>query len=101
MIETYVVDCSVAAKWTLREPGDAAALVLLDRYVNAEISLIAPDLLLSEFGSLLAKRHRRKDMTADETQLAFEFILRSAPQLFETPPLVGRALDLATRHQLS
>jgi len=31
-METFVVDCSVAAKWLLPEPGADAALTLLERF---------------------------------------------------------------------
>src|ERR1700690_4464771 len=45
MPETFVIDCSVAAKWVLPEPGRPSALRLLDRHLAGEISLIAPDLI--------------------------------------------------------
>jgi len=53
----------VAAKWMLPEPDSAAALELFVRYEAGEISLIAPDLLLAEFASVLAKRSRRKQIS--------------------------------------
>jgi len=61
MSETYVLHCSVTAKWVLPEPDRAPALRWLDQFESGEISLIAPDLLLAEFASLLAKRNRRKE----------------------------------------
>src|SRR5258708_13028164 len=51
MPETFVLDCSVAAKWVLPEPDRTPALRLFERYASGEISLIAPDLLLAEFAS--------------------------------------------------
>jgi predicted nucleic acid-binding protein len=40
----------------LPEPDRSAALRLFDRYESGEILRIAPDLLLAELASLLAKR---------------------------------------------
>ena len=100
-MQTFVLDCSVAAKWVLPEPDRPLARGLLDRYVAGEISLIAPDLLLVEVASLLAKCHRRKQISADQAREAFEFMSKSAPQLFDTRPRLSRALDLSLRHQMS
>jgi hypothetical protein len=47
----------------LPEPHRAPALRLFERYKSEEILLIAPDLLLAEFASLLAKRNRRKQIS--------------------------------------
>ena len=101
MKETFVLDCSVAAKWVLPEPDGAPALRLFDRYVSGEISLIAPDLLLAEFASLLAKHSRRKQISTDQARKAFHLMTRCAPQLFDMRPRLFRALDLSLQHQMS
>ena len=72
MPETFVLDCSVAAKWVLPEPDREPALRLFERYSSGEISLIAPDLLLAEFASLLAKRNRRKQISPVQAHEAFQ-----------------------------
>ena len=71
MPEMLVVDCSVAAKWVLAEPGEIDAFRLLDQQALGELSLIAPDLLLTEFASLIAKRKRRKQMPAAQATPGF------------------------------
>jgi predicted nucleic acid-binding protein len=101
MPETFVVDCSVAAKWMLPEPGRAPALELFRRYSTGEIFLLAPDLLLAEFASLMTKRTRRKMLSAGQSRQAFTLMERYAPRLFDTRPRLSRALDLSLRHQLS
>ena len=101
MPETFVVDCSVAAKWVLPEPGRAGALAWFERYASGEVSLIAPDLLLAEFASLVGKRSRRKSMSAQQAHRAFALITKYAPRLFDMRPYLSRALDLSLRHQLS
>jgi len=100
MAETFVLDCSVAAKWTLPEPDRAPAQRLLQRYESGEIALIAPDLILAEFASLLAKRSRRKEMSADQAAQAYRLLTRCAPRLFDTRRLLQSALDLSLRRHL-
>jgi hypothetical protein len=78
-----VLDCSVAAKWVLPEPGRAPALRVLEQYESGEISLIAPDLLLAELANLLAKRHRRKEISAEQAAQAFHLMRQCAPRLLD------------------
>jgi len=101
MPDTFVLDCSVAAKWVLPESGRAAALDLYERYQSGNILLIAPDILVAEFASLVAKRNRRRQISADQAHQAFALMTRCTPRLFDTRPLVLHALDLSLRHQLS
>ena len=101
MPERLVVDCSVAAKWILPEPGRDAALRLLKQYETGEILLIAPDLLLAEFASLLAKRSRRKEISAREAGYAFDLMQRFAPRLFDMRSRIRRAFSIALEHHLS
>jgi predicted nucleic acid-binding protein len=101
MKETFVLDCSVAAKWVLPEPGSEPALRLFDRYVSGEISLIAPDLLLAEFASLLAKQTRRKLITIEQARKAYHLMTQCAPPLFDTSPRLFGALHLALQHHMS
>lgn len=101
MPEILVVDCSVAAKWVLPEPDRDPAMALLDRYGSGGISLIAPDLLLAEFASLLAKRTRRKQLSVEQAQRGFGLMNLCAPRLFDTRPRLPRALQLSLNYQLS
>ena len=101
MPETFVLDCSVAAKWVLPEPDGEPALRLFERYRSGELLLIAPDLLLAEFASLLAKRNRRKQISGEQAHEAFRLMTRCAPKLFDMRPLLVRALELSLRHQMS
>jgi predicted nucleic acid-binding protein len=101
MPDTFVLDCSVAAKWVFHESGRAAALDLYKRYQSGNILLIAPDILLAEFASLLAKRNRRRQISAQQAHQAFALMTKSAPRLFETRALIFHAMDLSLEHQLS
>ena len=101
MPEKFVLDCSVAAKWVLPEPGREAALALFERQAAGEIALIAPDLLLAEFASLVAKHNRRKQISAAQAREAFTLLTLCAPRLYDTRPRIVHALDLSLRYQLS
>ncbi len=101
MPDTVVLDCSVAAKWILPEPDRAAALRLLDGYEAGEVALIAPDLLLAEFASLVARRNRRKQLTAEQAQEASRLMGKCAPRLFDTCSRLPHALELSRRYCLS
>jgi predicted nucleic acid-binding protein len=96
--ETLVVDCSVAAKWELQEPGRPEALRLLDEQESGAILLIAPDLLLIEFASLIAKHVRRAQMPTAQAYWAFRLMETAELRLFET---LGAAVDLAFNNQMS
>lgn len=101
MSDSLVVDCSVAAKWALVEPGDVEASQLLDEQESGRVSLIAPDLLLMEFASLITKRVRRKQLSVDQARGMFWVIEQSDLKFFETRPLLGAALELALATQMS
>ena len=85
----------------LPEPGHAQAIEILEQYESGTVSLIAPDLLLAEFASLLAKRNRRKEISAAQAATAFEFMTKCTPRLLETRPRLSRALALSLQYQLS
>lgn len=79
MPDTFVLDCSVAAKWVLPEPDRAPAIEWFERYATGEVLLIAPDILLAEFASLVAKRNRRKQFSAKQAHEAFSLMTKCAP----------------------
>ena len=101
MADIFVLDCSVAAKWVLPEPDRAPALALLDQYASGKVQLIAPDILLAEFASLVSKHHRRKLISAEQANGAFALMTRCVPRLLETRPRLPHALNLSLKYQLS
>lgn len=52
----YVVDASVVSKWLLPEAYKDNADRLLRDFVNQDVGLIAPDLIIGEVGNVLWKR---------------------------------------------
>jgi len=68
-----VVDASVVLKWFLPEPDSAAADLLLEKFLNDEVELLAPDLMLVEAANALWKRAMiRKELSADEASSSIE-----------------------------
>ncbi len=101
MADLLVIDASVAAKWVLPEPGRAAATRLMERYAAGEITLLAPDLLMAECASLLAKRNRRKQLSVEQARDAFRLLRKFAPRLVEMRLRLSQALELSLRDRLS
>jgi predicted nucleic acid-binding protein len=85
----------------LPEADRDAALVWFGRWSVGEVLLIAPDLLLAEVASLLAKRHGRGQMSAGQAREGFALLSKCAPRLFETCPRLDRAMDLSLRYGIS
>ena len=101
MADTFVLDCSVAAKWVLPEPDRPIAVEWLERHKSGEVRLIAPELLLIELASLLVKRNSQKDISASQVHAAYSLVAESSITLFEIRPLFSGALDLSLRHHMS
>jgi predicted nucleic acid-binding protein len=92
---SLVVDVSVVVKWFAPEPGSAQASAL-----RASHQLLAPDLLVAEFGNVLWKKVRMGLMTAGEARTAAADFVRAGPvSLHPTTPLLAPALDIATHYQ--
>ena len=73
-----VLDASVVVKWFVEEDGSDKALALRDRYVDGELRIIAPELLV--FEALNALRYKglfsREELAgAAEALEAFSFTL--------------------------
>lgn len=65
MVESFVVDASVVAKWfSTGEANDAEARALKDSYVGGRVDLCAPDLLFFEVANSIWKNPRIKTKTA-------------------------------------
>jgi predicted nucleic acid-binding protein len=90
-MKTMVVDASVAAKWFFPEEHSPAALRLL----TGRRGLTAPDLLVAEFGNLIWKRVRRREVTPEEATSIIRDFLRLPLTLISSVPLLPSSLELA------
>ena len=96
----YVVDAKVVLKWFLREPDSAAADFLLEKFLNDEVELLAPDLILVETASALWKRANvRKELSVREASLIYRDLLTLPLSLIASRTLADAALQLALTHR--
>jgi predicted nucleic acid-binding protein len=84
-----VIDASVAIKWVIDEPGTNEALSLLRH------RLYAPDLLAAECANILWKKVRRKELSAEEAELAARLLQRADIELAPMRALLEPATRLA------
>jgi len=97
-----VVDASVVLKWFLPEPDSAAADILLEKFLNDEVELLAPDFLLVEAASALWKRVMiRKELSADEATLIYRDLLTLPLTLSPSGTVADAALQVALKHNHS
>jgi predicted nucleic acid-binding protein len=86
-----VVDASTVAKWFFPEEFSSQARRLL----SPRRTLIAPDLIWSELGSIVWKRVRRGDISAREATELSADLVRIPVVVVPTQPLFAGALELA------
>jgi predicted nucleic acid-binding protein len=91
----YVLDSSVALKWVLPESDSARAIRLRDEYRNGKHQLLAPDIFTPEIANGLASAERQARIKTGESAVLLLDILRAAPAIYPTPPLLLRAMVLA------
>ena len=88
-----VVDASVAVKWVVPDDGETedgtdAALALLER------GLLAPDLLLAEFGNVMWKKVRRGQAGVEQASDALR-ILPTIVSLVPASSYIDKAFEIA------
>lgn len=92
-----VVDASVAVKWFVPEELSTEARVLL----AADHQLLAPDLLWAEFGNVLWKKHRRRELDQRTTHRLLRDFSRVPIEFHATERWTETALELAIRHGIT
>ncbi len=90
-----VVDASVAVKWLLPEPGDAAA----QRLLTGSESLLGPALMRVEVAAAIARKARCGEIDAQDAETAaelwFQAIIDGVVALVPDEVDLPRALQLA------
>jgi predicted nucleic acid-binding protein len=91
-----VVDASVALKWYVPEPDSDRAR----RILGGGDELIAPDLLVAEFGNILWKKVRRGELAdAEAEEIAEQFTSRCPVLIRPSGPYLRPALEIGLRLQ--
>ena len=86
-----VADASIIAKLFFDEPKSAAAT----KAVAAAEELLAPELIWAELASVVWKRHRRGEITAEQAGGICGEMLRTPIEDFPLRPLTPLAMELA------
>ena len=95
-LKTVVVDASLAIKWILDEPRSREARELLADWTEAEVGMLAPELLAWEIGRALYERIIRGELSIPEGREALQAVLETGPELISDISSYGRALQLAS-----
>jgi predicted nucleic acid-binding protein len=91
----WIVDAGVAIKWFVPEPDSALAHVLLSRPGQ----LLAPDIIVPEFGNVLWKKVRRGEISrGDADRFVQSFLTRRPLDIRPSHSLLRHALDIATTY---
>src|ERR1041384_4985061 len=87
----YVADASIAVKWYVPYiHADAAA-----RLLDPAHELHAPDLILPEFGNIIWKKIRRREITADKGREIIQAFLAVPLLKHPATPLLEPAFEIA------
>ena len=87
----WVVDASVAVKWFLPEVHSAEAVRLL----RDDYQLFAPDLIWAEFGNVLWKKWRQREIEADVARRILEDFRRFPLEVRSSDTLLASAWTIA------
>jgi predicted nucleic acid-binding protein len=88
--ERLVVDASVAIKWVVSETGNERAITLLD------YNLVVPDLLFAECANVLWRKLRRREISAEEADIAAQALEQADLTVVSTRGYVTRAVTIAS-----
>jgi predicted nucleic acid-binding protein len=79
----------------MKEADSGKAIRLRDEYKNGVHQLLAPDIFLPEIANALASAERQGRIKTGESAILLHDVVRAAPLLHPTPPLLLRAMALA------
>lgn len=92
----YVVDASVLVKWYIPEQLSEQAQEIMLSAIKGEVSLFAPDLILSEVGNVLWKKGRRGELTPEEIREVADAVIQlSLVTIVSSNVLLTGALEIA------
>lgn len=95
---SYVLDCSVAIRWFVAQTHWQAAVSLLDRFGRGEITFIAPDVIVPEFGHVMRKLVVGRKLTSERGHAFLGGLLKLPVEMEPARSLAPRALELALEH---
>lgn len=96
---SFVVDCSVAARWLLPDEATPYTEAVFDLLATQDA--VVPALLLSEFANVFLKLSRQRKLTADQAAGAVERCAQLGLEIDRQTPDPARLFALATQYGLS
>ena len=98
MRKAVVIDASLAAMWAIPEIFTPQALALANRWVQDDVLLIAPCLILVEVTNAFYRRVVRGEIELSTAIAALHVVMEFGIEIREEPGLHSQAIKLA--HQL-
>lgn len=100
---SFVLDANVAVKWAFpaREPLADESLRLLDRYIDAQIDFVVPDIFWAEIYSVLWKGARRGRWSRDDAESAAADMIARDFATVPSQALLAEALKIAFAYERS
>ncbi len=93
-----VVDSGVAVKWFVVEPYSVQAVSILEEYDKGTTTLLAPDLIYSEFGNIIWKKQKFQGLDTNDGQEIIQAFSTLSLRITPSVDLVNDAYTLATVH---
>lgn len=98
-LKNVVLDSSVVIKWFSEEEGTSISLELREKYINGELIIVVPDLLLYEIANALRYNKLLKE---NDVQEAVESIIRLGIDIIvPTKEIMDLAISLAFKYNLT
>jgi predicted nucleic acid-binding protein len=100
-VKAWVVDASVAAKWFPpldREPLASEAHAVLNRWIQGEIDLLAPDLIWIEIANILWRSVRQNRCSLREADSVLALMHEQGLPTVPAQALLDSAFRIAVRH---
>ena len=97
-MNSYVLDVSVAAKWSLPSPNEPYAehaAALLNRYVQGEVRFVVPDLFWDELANVFWKAARQGRWSRSDAETAIRSAVQREIPTVSAPTLIEDALEIA------
>ena len=93
----YVLDSSVAFKWSVPETDTDKALRLRDDFRGGLHELIAPDIFPQELAHALTRAERQGRIAVGQAELFWDDVMITPPVLHPSLPVTARAIELSSR----
>jgi predicted nucleic acid-binding protein len=93
----YVLDSSVAFKWSVPETDSDKALRLRDDFRAGVHDLIAPDIFPQELAHALTRAERQGRIVVGQGELFWGDVMTTPPLLHASLPTTARAIDISSR----